>query len=169
MWFDIFCNNWACSYHSEFAYGYAANDGGICADACALFYYSFSESICPITLGSWKHIIGGDYVWADEYIIFDGESFVDEAMVLNFAIVSYDDVWAYVYAFAYDAVGSYDGIFADVWECPYFGIFSYIGGVSIYDGGWVDCCHSVISEGFDYFFIIETLWWVKVAFLARVA
>lgn len=78
-------------------------------------------------------------------------------MVLNFAIVSDNYIWSYVYAFAYDAVGAYCGIFAYMGECPYFGIFSYIGGVSIYDGGWVDCCHSVISEGFDYFFIIETL------------
>jgi hypothetical protein len=64
-------------------------------------------------------------------------------MVLNFAIISYDNVWAYVYAFTYDAVGSYCGIFADMGECPYFGIFSYIGDVGIYDGGVVDCWHTV--------------------------
>jgi hypothetical protein len=78
-------------------------------------------------------------------------------MVLYFAIISYDNVWSYVYSFAYDAVGSYCGIFADVGECPYFGIFSYIDKLCIYDSGGVDCCHSVISEGFDYFFIIEAL------------
>jgi len=78
-------------------------------------------------------------------------------MVLNFAIVSYDNVWSYVYAFAYDAVGAYCGIFAYMGECPYFGIFSNIGDVGIYDGGWVYCWHTVKSEGFDYFFIIEAL------------
>ena len=129
-------------------YGTGADEGvaadGMAADDCAvgpqsgaLFHEGWADlvhlgDLCPWVVDVRKH-----HGWAAEDTVFEGDTLIDGDVVLNFAFVADDGVWAYYDVLADVAVLADFGAGQDVREVPYFGALADLI-CFIHNCSWMD-------------------------------
>jgi len=133
---DVFGHDGAGADEGVAANGVAADDGAVGPQGGAALDEGGADLIHLSDFGAGVEDVGEDHGRAAEDAVFQGDTFVDGDVVLNFAFVADDGVWAYYDVLADVAVLADFGAGEDVGEVPDFGALADLD-VVVDDGCFV--------------------------------